>query len=62
MAGPLLTKKMLKNVERCICKECKYCPSKNCAGCESPATNRVSCIRCFPHSPNFIHLHEDAYA
>lgn len=62
MAGPLLTKKMLRDVKKCICKDCHRCPHKNCAGCENPITSKVSCITCFPHSPKFIHPRNEVYA
>jgi hypothetical protein len=58
MAGALLTKQMLKKVEKCICKECSYCHNKDCSGCEKPVTNRMGCITCYPHNPNFIRLQE----
>lgn len=58
MAGPLLLKETQKKIEACICKECPYCYEKKCAGCENPAISWASCVICFPHSPNLLHLRE----
>ncbi len=64
MAGPLQSKETQEKVKNCICrkKDCPYCFEKNCAGYENPTTNRMACLACFPHSPNFIHLREEAHA
>ena len=50
MAGPLLTKRKIEKIKKCICKDCKYCYNKNCAGCEDPTIKRIDCVKCYPHS------------
>ncbi len=62
MAGPLQSRETRKKVKVCVCKECPHCHEKNCVGCESPKTNKMACIICYPHSPNFLRLSEEVYA